>query len=108
LHNIRDENYGMERDTLIGALRQPNTQSRDWPAFFGEHRLIYMGNEALKEKKIDAKTMKQIEKLAGASQRRRSPMLKLLVARERASKRRERPVPDFVFSTSTRSLLVAA
>ena len=64
LHKIHHENYGLERDTLIGSLRQPNAESKNWPAFFGEHRLVYMGAEALKEKKIDAKTMKKIEALA--------------------------------------------
>ena len=64
LHNVRAETYGMERDTLIGALRQPNPQGKDWPAFFAEHRLLYMAREAQRENKIDAKIVKQIEKLA--------------------------------------------
>lgn len=65
LHSHHAEKYGLERDTLIGSLRQPNTQSTDWAKFFVEQRLLYMAGEALKENKIDAKTMKQIEKLAG-------------------------------------------
>ena len=65
LHKIRSENYGFERDTLVGSLRQPNSQSRDWVSFFVKNRLMYMGEEALKEKKIDAKFMKQLEKLCG-------------------------------------------
>lgn len=64
LHSHTAEKYGLERDTLIGSLRQPNTQSSDWPQFFVENRLLYMAKEALKEGKIDAKTMKQVEKLA--------------------------------------------
>ncbi len=63
LHRITTKNYGFERDTLVGALRQPNPETPDWRAFFGQHRLIYMAGEALKEKKIDAKMMKQVEKL---------------------------------------------
>lgn len=63
LHDIHAEQYGLERDTLIGSLRQPNKQSKDWIAFFTEHRLLYMANEALKEHKIDSKVMKMIEKL---------------------------------------------
>jgi fructosamine-3-kinase len=65
LHGIRSEQFGLERDTLIGALRQPNAQNRDWPAFYAEQRLIYMAGEALREKRIDAKMVKQVEKLAG-------------------------------------------
>lgn len=64
LHSITAEKYGLERDTLIGSLRQPNPQTTDWPAFFVEHRLLYMAREAQKESKIDAKVMKSIEKLA--------------------------------------------
>jgi fructosamine-3-kinase len=65
LHAITADSYGLERDTLIGSLRQPNTQSKDWPAFFAEHRLGFMAKEALAEKKIDAKMMKQVDKLLG-------------------------------------------
>ncbi|MEZ0262078.1 MAG: fructosamine kinase family protein [Alphaproteobacteria bacterium] len=65
LHAITADSYGLERDTLIGSLRQPNTQSKDWPAFFAEHRLGFMAKEALNEKKIDAKIMKQVDKLLG-------------------------------------------
>lgn len=64
LHSHTAEKYGLERDTVIGSLKQPNTQSTDWGKFFVEQRLLYMAGEALKENKIDAKTMKQIEKLA--------------------------------------------
>ena len=65
LHGIQGKLYGFERDMLVGLLRQPNTQSPDWVGFFTQHRLLYMAAEALKEQKIDAKTMKQCEKLAG-------------------------------------------
>jgi fructosamine-3-kinase len=63
LHGTRAEMFGLERDTLIGALRQPNPQSRDWPGFFAQQRLIYMAQEAQRENKIDAKMAKQVEKL---------------------------------------------
>ena len=45
LHRITTKNYGFERDTLVGALRQPNPETPDWRAFFGQHRLIYMAGE---------------------------------------------------------------
>lgn len=63
LHSIRADLYGLERDTLIGALRQPNAQNSDWAAFFAQQRLLYMAQEAQKEGKIDAKAVKQAEKL---------------------------------------------
>lgn len=65
LHKIRADSYGLERDTLIGFLRQPNTQGKDWVKFFAEHRLLHMAGEALKENKVDKSFMKQAEKLAG-------------------------------------------
>jgi len=65
LHSIKAPMYGFERDTVIGSLRQPNPQSSDWVAFYAEHRLLYMARETYAEKKIDAKVMKQVEKIAG-------------------------------------------
>ena len=64
LHGVTAEFYGLERDTLIGALPQPNAQESDWHKFFAEHRLLYMGGKALDEGKIDKKTMSMVEKLA--------------------------------------------
>lgn len=65
LHRNKAETYGLERDTSIGSLRQPNTQTKDWIDFYAQQRLIYMAQEALKESKIDKKVMKQVETLAG-------------------------------------------
>jgi fructosamine-3-kinase len=65
LHQIRADSYGFEQDTLIGFLRQPNAQSRNWVEFFAQNRLLYMTGEALKENKVDKKFMKQMEKLTG-------------------------------------------
>lgn len=65
LHRVRADSYGLERDTLVGSLPQPNPQVSDWVFFFTEHRLLYMAKEALRQGKIDAKFMKQVEKLAG-------------------------------------------
>ena len=65
LHKIRTDMYGFERDTLVGSLKQPNKQSKNWVDFFAQQRLMYMSGEALKEGKIDKTFMKQIEKLAG-------------------------------------------
>lgn len=65
LHKVTAPMFGFERETLIGAMKQPNTQTQDWCAFFTQHRLLYMAQETLKESKIDAKIMKMVEKLAG-------------------------------------------
>ena len=65
LHNIKADVYGLERDTLVGSLKQPNKQSKNWVEFFAQQRMLYMAGEALKEGKIDKVMMKQFEKLAG-------------------------------------------
>ncbi len=39
LHSVRVDGYGLERDTLIGSLHQPNPLSSSWVDFFREHRL---------------------------------------------------------------------
>lgn len=65
LHGVTSEHYGFIRDTVIGSLPQPNPQMKDWPAFFAEHRLLFMTHEAHKEGKLDAKAVKMAEKLAG-------------------------------------------
>lgn len=65
LHKVKGDRYGFERDTLIGPLVQPNTWEDDWITFFGEHRLLYMANEAHKEGSIDDDTLKRIERLIG-------------------------------------------
>ncbi len=41
-HQIVATAYGLERDTLIGPLPQPNKQRESWIEFFREHRLLYM------------------------------------------------------------------
>ncbi len=65
LHQIKSDQYGLERDTVIGSLRQPNKQGKDWVSFFAEQRLLHMARAALDEGKIDSRMVQQTEKLAG-------------------------------------------
>ncbi|MCB9996006.1 MAG: fructosamine kinase family protein [Rhodospirillales bacterium] len=64
LHSVRGAAYGLERDTVIGPLRQPNTPSDSWLSFFREERLLYMAKAAFEEARIDDTLLNQIEKLA--------------------------------------------
>ena len=41
-HQARGPAYGLERDTLIGPLPQPNAESQLWIPFFRENRLLVM------------------------------------------------------------------
>lgn len=65
LHDIEQSRYGLERDTLIGGLHQPNTQTEDWCAFFGEHRLVYMAREAERAGRLPREIRRRVESLAG-------------------------------------------
>ena len=47
LHTVRGPSFGLERDTLIGSLPQPNPPTARWIDFFRDHRLLYMAREAL-------------------------------------------------------------
>lgn len=64
LHTVRAPQYGFERDTAIGTLRQPNPACDDWMVFFRDHRLMYMARLALEQNAIDMGTMRGIEKIA--------------------------------------------
>jgi fructosamine-3-kinase len=46
LHGVRAERFGLEFDTLIGGLHQPNTQTDSWVEFFAEQRLLHRACEA--------------------------------------------------------------
>ena len=64
LHEITAPRFGLERDTVIGSLHQPNPETESWLDFFRDQRLIYMARAALDERAIAAPLMGRIEKLA--------------------------------------------
>lgn len=65
LHSISAQHYGLERYTLIGGLPQPNPQTDQWLPFFRDHRLLYMGREAVSAGRLPETMLRRIEKLAG-------------------------------------------
>ncbi len=65
LHAVEAEAYGLERDTLIGPLAQPNPWTDDWRSFFGEHRLVYMARIAHERGRLPDDTLAKVERLAG-------------------------------------------
>lgn len=69
LHNVGSAQFGLERDTLIGGLRQPNPWSDSWLAFFAEHRLIYMAREAERAGRLPATLRQRVERLAAVLSR---------------------------------------
>lgn len=61
LHQIRGQAYGLEKPTLIGGLHQPNTWNNSWISFFTEQRLLYMAQEAVRERKMPKSLYTRIE-----------------------------------------------
>ncbi len=64
LHEVRGETHGFERPTLIGALHQPNPPTDSWVAFFRDARLLYMADEALKERRLPREVHKRLRAFA--------------------------------------------
>ncbi|HER25935.1 MAG TPA: fructosamine kinase [Rhodospirillales bacterium] len=64
LHDITAERFGFDWDTVIGGLHQPNPSSDTWLPFFAEHRLIYMGRQALDAGRLPPDIMDRLEKFS--------------------------------------------
>jgi fructosamine-3-kinase len=64
LHDIAAESYGLERDTLIGGLPQPNAPSASWADFFRDRRLLHMAREALRAGRLPDALFARIEAFA--------------------------------------------
>ena len=62
LHNISSTYFGFETNTLIGGLPQPNPKTDKWVDFYVKHRLLYMGNEAVRINRLPLNTMNRLEK----------------------------------------------
>lgn len=64
LHNISSGKFGLEFDTLIGGLHQPNPQYDNWIDFFREQRLVYMADVAYKAQHLPLSIRQRIEQFA--------------------------------------------
>jgi fructosamine-3-kinase len=64
LHGITADSYGHERDTLIGALDQPNPPTKSWAEFFRDHRLLYMANIAHEAGRLPGQDLLRVERLS--------------------------------------------
>ncbi len=64
LHSCRADTNGLERDTLIGGLYQPNAQTSSWVEFFRDHRILHMAHKANEEGQLDKSMLARIETFA--------------------------------------------
>jgi fructosamine-3-kinase len=64
LHGITADSYGHERDTLIGALDQPNPPTKNWADFFRDYRLLYIALVAHKAGRLPVKDLLRVERLS--------------------------------------------
>jgi fructosamine-3-kinase len=64
LHDITSATYGLERDTLIGNLTQPNPPTESWVAFFRDHRLLYIANIVHEAGRLPAEDLIRVERLS--------------------------------------------
>lgn len=64
LHDHKSPRFGFGHDNYIGSTLQPNSWSEDGWVFYAEHRLIFQSRLALERGLLDARTVKQVERLA--------------------------------------------
>ncbi|MEP6985899.1 MAG: fructosamine kinase family protein [Chloroflexota bacterium] len=64
LHSVRGDMFGLERDTVIGGLHQPNKPNDKWIPFFREQRLLYMAHEAARVGRLPVAVLERVEKFA--------------------------------------------
>lgn len=64
LHSVSAPAFGLERDTLIGPLDQPNTPAASWVEFFRERRLLYMAGLATAAGRLPTRTSDRVRRLA--------------------------------------------
>jgi fructosamine-3-kinase len=64
LHGITADSYGHERDTLIGALDQPNQPTKSWAVFFRDHRLLYIALVAHEAGRLPVEDLRRVQRLS--------------------------------------------
>jgi protein-ribulosamine 3-kinase len=52
LHKVKGDQFGLDRDNHIGALKQVNALKTSWSQFFISTRLEYMWDQAITEKSV--------------------------------------------------------
>lgn len=63
LHGVQTRFFGLERDTAISSIIQPNHFDLSWPVFFRDYRLSPLSATALEAGMIDASLMIKLTRL---------------------------------------------
>ncbi|WP_114090811.1 fructosamine kinase family protein [Thalassospira profundimaris] len=63
-HDITQPDVGLEFDTLIGGLHQPNPPCANWLEFFRDQRLLFMAQCASDSGKLPSHLRQRIDKLS--------------------------------------------
>ncbi len=69
LHAVSAPAYGLDTDTLIGGLHQPNPWTESWIEFFRQQRLLFMARTAYDAGRLPAHILARVETLAGKLER---------------------------------------
>jgi fructosamine-3-kinase len=64
LHSRSEAGFGLERDTVIGPLRQPNPRTGSWVEFWRDWRLLHMAAEAHGAGRLSGPTLDRVRSLA--------------------------------------------
>jgi fructosamine-3-kinase len=64
LHDVTADQCGLDFDTLIGGLHQPNPPTPSWLEFFRDQRLLYMAGLAREAGKLPDDVYDRVEALA--------------------------------------------
>lgn len=65
LHDVAADAYGLEQDTLIGSLPQPNPWTESWVEFFRDQRLLYLARVAREAGRLPADLHGRVVQIAG-------------------------------------------
>lgn len=65
LHAISSDHHGLEFDTLIGGLHQPNDPEESWIDFFRERRLLEMARQGVDAGRLPFELHTRLRRLAG-------------------------------------------
>lgn len=69
LHAVSAPSFGLERDTLIGGLHQPNPWTGGWLDFFRDQRLRYMADEGVRHGRLPGSVRTRLERFCGVLDR---------------------------------------